>query len=146
MRIKDTTVNRQIAIQVICEKLKVSEQEMLSKGRFRAKVMARQIATKIFRDHFNMTYTEIARCLSKNRRTRMDHTTIMHSYRVACNLNDVQDASFHGHFMACLNALEAIADRLQYVRVFAKGERLEALESFLKAKGYDYEVPKPMNA
>lgn len=145
MRIKDTTANRQTAIQVICEKLQITEHEMLSKGRFRSKVVARQIATKIFRDHFNMTYTEIARCLSKNRRTRMDHTTIMHSYKVACNLTYVQDPSFYGHYMACLNALEAIQERLQYIRVFAKGDKLEALEQLLKAKGYDYEVPKPMN-
>lgn len=79
---KDVTVMS--VLQTVCRELGLPVDYVLSKGRQREKVMARQITSYILKRNTDYTTTYIG-----NELGGLDHTTIVHSSKVVSNVMEV---------------------------------------------------------
>ncbi|MEO0203308.1 MAG: helix-turn-helix domain-containing protein, partial [candidate division WOR-3 bacterium] len=62
-------------IQVVCEKLKIDENNLKSRLKVKKLLYARYVVVYIAREKFNIPYTKIARALNR------DHSTIINAYK-----------------------------------------------------------------
>ena len=96
-RTKDVTVMS--VLQTVCTELGLPVDHVMSKGRQREKVMARQITSYILKRNTDYTTTYIG-----NELGGLDHTTIVHSSKVVSNVMDVDK-----NYAALVRRIEILA-------------------------------------
>lgn len=84
MKKRDKDVTVMSVLQTVCMELGLPVDYVLSKGRQREKVMARQITAYILKRNTDYTTTYIG-----NELGGLDHTTIVHSSKVVSNVMEV---------------------------------------------------------
>lgn len=88
-----------------------SVQKLSELSRITRVVHARQIASYLMHKHTNKSYSEIGRKVTQYRRKSLDHSTIIHSVKVAQSYIDNKDYVFCQRYNECISRLESLSNK-----------------------------------
>lgn len=83
MVVFDTKSNRAAVIDLCCSVCGVKKKQFMTPNKKGEVVMARQLASKVFRDYMKLSYTEMGTIVSNRPK---DHSTMIHSVKTVNNL------------------------------------------------------------